>query len=75
MSSITACHGTYTQNLVHRGGKPSSEDAWKSAEELMKMDELLWKGKNSKLRSISFQARENDAAAKTDGMQYILESY
>ena len=37
--SITTRHRKYTQYLVHWQGKPNSEDAWASCEELKKLDE------------------------------------
>uniref|UniRef100_A0A2N9HAC1 RNA-directed DNA polymerase n=1 Tax=Fagus sylvatica TaxID=28930 RepID=A0A2N9HAC1_FAGSY len=61
--SITTRHGTYTQYLVHWQGKPDSEDAWISSEDLRKLDHMLWEDLNSNSRSSLFQERGNDAGA------------
>ena len=61
--SITTRRGTYTEYLVHWQGKPSSEDALISNEELKKLDQLLWEDLISNSVLSSFEERENDAGA------------
>ncbi|KAJ8639249.1 hypothetical protein MRB53_015943 [Persea americana] len=61
--SITTRRGTYTEYLVHWQGKPSSEDALISNEELKKLDQLLWEDLISNSVMSSFEERENDAGA------------
>lgn len=61
--SIITRHGKYTQYLVHWQGKPNSEDAWVSCEELKQLDDKLWQDLNLNLRASSFQQGENDVGA------------
>jgi hypothetical protein len=61
---ITTQRGTYTQYLVHWQGKPESEDAWISSEELKMLDHMLWEDLTSYSKVSSFQEGENDARAK-----------